>query len=57
MNFAVVVRVADGAATAQAMRGPMLKALLEERLQLKAHIETEQIPVFALSVAKGVVTG
>ena len=34
-------------------RGPMLRALLERRFQLKAHVETEQIPAFALTVAKG----
>jgi uncharacterized protein (TIGR03435 family) len=31
----------------------MLRALLERRFQLKAHIETEQVPAFALTVAKG----
>jgi uncharacterized protein (TIGR03435 family) len=44
---------AGGPADAEAMRGPMLRALLERRFQLKAHIETEQIPAFALTVARG----
>ena len=35
------------------MSGPMLRDLLERRFQLKAHIETEQIPAFALTVAPG----
>ena len=41
------------ASNAEAMSGPMLRRLLENRLRLKAHIETEQIPAFALTVAKG----
>jgi uncharacterized protein (TIGR03435 family) len=45
--------VAEGAADAQAMSGPMLRALLEKRFQLKAHVETEQVPAFDLSVARG----
>ena len=36
-----------------AMRGPMLQRLLERRFQLQAHIESEQVPAFALSVARG----
>jgi uncharacterized protein (TIGR03435 family) len=45
--------VADGAADADTMRGAMLRALLERRFQLKAHVETEQVPAFNLTVAKG----
>lgn len=45
--------VADGAADAETMRGPMLRALLERRFQLKAHIENEQTAAFMLNVAKG----
>ena len=45
--------VAGGAADAETMRGPMLRALLESRFKLKAHIETEQVPAFALTVAPG----
>ena len=36
-----------------AMLGPMLRALLEERFQLKLHQDTEEAPMFALTVAKG----
>jgi uncharacterized protein (TIGR03435 family) len=43
----------EGPADAAAMQGPMLRALLERRFQLKAHIESEQVPAFALTVAKG----
>jgi uncharacterized protein (TIGR03435 family) len=35
------------------MLGPMLRALLEERFQLKVHQEIEEVPMFALTVAKG----
>jgi uncharacterized protein (TIGR03435 family) len=45
--------VADGAADAATMSGPMMRDLLERRFQLKAHIETEQVPAFNLTVAKG----
>ena len=45
--------VAAGAADAQAMRGPMLRALLERRFGLKVHVETEQFPVPKLTVAPG----
>jgi len=33
--------------------GPMLQALLEERFHLKTHRETEEVPMYALTVAKG----
>jgi uncharacterized protein (TIGR03435 family) len=45
--------IAQGPSDAPTMRGPMLRALLERRFQLKAHIETEQVPAFTLTVAKG----
>jgi uncharacterized protein (TIGR03435 family) len=45
--------VADGAANAETMSGPMLRALLEQRFKLKAHIETEPVPALALVVAPG----
>ena len=33
--------------------GPMLQGLLEDRFQLKIHRETTQVPMYALTVAKG----
>jgi uncharacterized protein (TIGR03435 family) len=45
--------VGDGTADARTMRGPMLQALLERRFQLKVHVESEQVPGFALIVASG----
>ena len=35
------------------MQGPMLQALLEDRFKLKTHQETREVPVYALTVAKG----
>ncbi|SPE43530.1 membrane hypothetical protein [Candidatus Sulfopaludibacter sp. SbA3] len=35
------------------MRGPMLQALLEERFRLKIHSASREVPVYALTVAKG----
>jgi uncharacterized protein (TIGR03435 family) len=35
------------------MHGPMLQALLEDRLKLKTHRETTEVPAYALTVAKG----
>jgi uncharacterized protein (TIGR03435 family) len=45
--------VADGAADAATMSGPMLRDLLERRFNLKVHIESEQIPAWAITVAPG----
>ena len=45
--------VADGATDAAIMSGPMLRDLLERRFKLKLHVETEQIPAFAIVVAPG----
>ena len=44
---------ADGAATRETMIGPMLRAFLEDRLQLQLHRETEGIQAYALTVGKG----
>jgi uncharacterized protein (TIGR03435 family) len=35
------------------MHGPMLQTLLEDRLKLKTHRETTEVPAYALTVAKG----
>jgi uncharacterized protein (TIGR03435 family) len=40
-------------ANAASMSGPMLRALLERRFGLKAHIVTEQTPAYSLVVAAG----
>jgi uncharacterized protein (TIGR03435 family) len=44
---------AEGAPGQKTMRGPMLQALLEDRCKLKIHRETKEVPVYALTVAKG----
>ncbi len=44
---------AEGAPDRRQMMGPMLRALLAERFKLKTHRETEQAPMYALTVANG----
>jgi uncharacterized protein (TIGR03435 family) len=44
---------AEGTPGDEIMRGPMMKALLEDRFKLKIRRETNSIPVYALSVAGG----
>ena len=44
---------AGAAPNAEVMSGPMLQRLLERRFQLQAHIEADQIPAYALTVASG----
>jgi uncharacterized protein (TIGR03435 family) len=50
-RFAIEVR-ANGAADRTALTGAMLRAMLEDRFQLKVHRATEEQPMFALTVAK-----
>ena len=45
--------IAGDASDAASMSGPMLRALLEQRFGLKVHIDTEQIPAVALTIAPG----
>jgi len=44
---------APGAPSEGLMRGPMLQTLLEDRLHLKIHRESREVPVYAVTVAKG----
>ena len=44
---------APGASDRYVLLGAMLRTLLEERFQLKVHRETEDVPMYALTVAKG----
>jgi bla regulator protein blaR1 len=44
---------AEGNPPQEVMRGPMLRALLEDRFKLKVHREIRQVPVYELTVAKG----
>ena len=38
---------------ADTMSGPMFRSLLERRFKLKTHVETEEVPVWTLTVAPG----
>ena len=44
---------AEGMPSQEMMRGPMLQKLLEDRFHVKVHRETRQVPVYAVTVAKG----
>jgi len=44
---------AEGTPDRTVMMGPMLRALLEEHFKLKTHRELEQVPMYAMTVAKG----
>ena len=44
---------AEGTPGAEVMRGPMLRAILQERFKLTAHSEAKEVPVYTLSAAKG----
>jgi uncharacterized protein (TIGR03435 family) len=44
---------ADGTPDEAITRGPMLQALLEDRLKLRVHSESREIPVYELTVASG----
>jgi uncharacterized protein (TIGR03435 family) len=44
---------AVGATERTVLLGAMLRTLLEERFRLKIHRETEEVPMYALTVAKG----
>ena len=44
---------ADGNPSRETMSGPMLQALLEDRFKLRIRRETKEVPVYALTVAKG----
>jgi uncharacterized protein (TIGR03435 family) len=44
---------ADVSSTPEMMRGPMMQALLEDRFKLKIRLVTREIPVYALTVARG----
>jgi uncharacterized protein (TIGR03435 family) len=51
-KFAIEATAA-GATERYVLLGAMLRTLLEDRFHLKLHRETEEVPMFALTVAKG----
>jgi uncharacterized protein (TIGR03435 family) len=44
---------AESPARTEMLAGPMLRALLEERFQLKTHREMRETPVYAMTIGKG----
>jgi uncharacterized protein (TIGR03435 family) len=52
-KVAITAKSEDGKASVAMMLGPMMQALLEERLAVKTHLETREGPVYELVVAKG----
>jgi uncharacterized protein (TIGR03435 family) len=50
-HYDVNAKAADGNITVDEMR-PMLQAMLEDRFQLKVHMETKDVPVYALLLGK-----
>jgi uncharacterized protein (TIGR03435 family) len=44
---------AEASVRREILNGPMLQALLEDRLKLRVHRETREVPVYGLTVAKG----
>jgi uncharacterized protein (TIGR03435 family) len=45
--------VAEGANERTVLMGEMLQSLLEDRFKLKLHRDTEEVPLFAMTVGKG----
>lgn len=45
--------LAEGNPRMDLMIGPMLRGLLQDRFQLKTHLETREVSAYALTVAKG----
>ena len=52
-TFSVTAKAYDGTVSVPTMMGPMMRALLEERLALKTHSESRQGPVYDLVANKG----
>ncbi len=52
-DYYEIIAKVDGNPRMTQMEGPMLRALLEDRFQLKVHHDTREVPVYELTVAKG----
>jgi uncharacterized protein (TIGR03435 family) len=52
-TFSVTAKAYDGTVSVPTMMGPMMRALLEERLALRTHSESRQGPVYDLVANKG----
>jgi len=52
-TYSVTAKAEDGKVSVPMMLGPMMRALIEERLALRTHTETREGPVYGLVAAKG----
>ena len=52
-NWYAIDARAEGAASEETMRGPMMQALLEDRFKLRVHRETRNARIYPLTVVKG----
>lgn len=52
-EFYSLAAKSDGPVRTELLAGPMLQAFLEERFHLKTHRETREMPVYAMTLAKG----
>jgi uncharacterized protein (TIGR03435 family) len=52
-TYRITAKTEDGRASVPMMMGPMMRALMEERLALRAHTEMREGPVYELVGAKG----
>jgi bla regulator protein BlaR1 len=48
-----IIAKAEGTASQEMMRGPMMQVLLAERFKLQVHRESREVPVYVLTLAKG----
>jgi uncharacterized protein (TIGR03435 family) len=51
-KFDVTAKAEDGSASLDQMR-VMLRGLLEDRFKMKAHVETREVPIYSLVLARG----
>ena len=51
-KFDITAKAEDGSASLDQMR-IMLRELLEDRFRLKAHVETREVPIYTLVLARG----
>ena len=52
-TYSVTAKAEDGRTPVPMMLGPMMRALIEQRLALRTHVETREGPVYELVAAKG----
>ena len=52
-RYSIAAKAEGRAPAEEIMKGPMMRALLEDRFKLKIHTEAGEVPVYALTVAQG----